>query len=116
MVFPCPGVAAWGAPSQKLDAKESKASNTSYFPFEGRRLQPGTRPGAHTCPASDRRSTTAGATRALRGNPDITAFLRGLAKPPEANEAGWKDTVIMPPGEVHADRRALPRNSQRGGF
>lgn len=34
------------------------------------------------------------------GNPDITPFLQGLARPPEPNENGWKDTVIMFPGEV----------------
>ncbi len=41
-----------------------------------------------------------GNTRALGGNPDITPFLQGPARPPNANEAGWKDTVIMLPGEV----------------
>jgi FtsP/CotA-like multicopper oxidase with cupredoxin domain len=41
-----------------------------------------------------------GNPRALGGNPDITAFLRGPVRPPAANEAGWKDTVIMLPGEV----------------
>jgi len=34
------------------------------------------------------------------GNPDVTPFLRSAVKPPFANEAGWKDTVIMLPGEV----------------
>lgn len=34
------------------------------------------------------------------GNPDITPFLAGAAIPPLAFEAGWKDTVIMHPGEV----------------
>lgn len=41
-----------------------------------------------------------GNPRALGGNPDITPFLKGPARPPAANEAGWKDTVIMLPGEV----------------
>jgi spore coat protein A len=41
-----------------------------------------------------------GNARALGGNPDITPFLQGPARPPNANEAGWKDTVIMFPGEV----------------
>jgi FtsP/CotA-like multicopper oxidase with cupredoxin domain len=41
-----------------------------------------------------------GNPRALGGNPDIVPFLQGPVKPPNANEAGWKDTVIMFPGEV----------------
>jgi spore coat protein A len=41
-----------------------------------------------------------GNPRALGGNPDIVPFLQGPARPPNANEAGWKDTVIMFPGEV----------------
>ena len=41
-----------------------------------------------------------GNKRALGGNPDITPYLKGPARPPAANEAGWKDTVIMFPGEV----------------
>jgi FtsP/CotA-like multicopper oxidase with cupredoxin domain len=41
-----------------------------------------------------------GNPRALGGNPDITPFLRGPAKPPAPNEAGWKDTVVMLPGQV----------------
>ncbi|MGE5347214.1 MAG: multicopper oxidase domain-containing protein [Acidithiobacillales bacterium] len=49
-----------------------------------------------------------GNSRALGGNPDIAAvgkngkplYLQGPAMPPEANEAGWKDTVIVLPGQV----------------
>ncbi len=41
-----------------------------------------------------------GNPRALGGNPDIEPYLQGPARPPEANEAGWKDTVIMYPGQV----------------
>jgi FtsP/CotA-like multicopper oxidase with cupredoxin domain len=33
------------------------------------------------------------------GNPDVTPFLLGAPLPPLASEAGWKDTVIMHPGE-----------------
>ena len=40
-----------------------------------------------------------GNPRALGGNPDITPFLQAL-QPPNANEAGWKDTVVMYPGQV----------------
>jgi spore coat protein A, manganese oxidase len=47
-------------------------------------------------------------TRALGGNPDIAAvgkngkplYLSGKVSPPAPNEAGWKDTVVMYPGQV----------------
>ena len=41
-----------------------------------------------------------GNARALGGNPDITPYLQGPARPPDPNEAGWKDTLRMLPGEV----------------
>jgi spore coat protein A len=41
-----------------------------------------------------------GNARALGGNPDIARYLQGPARPPAANEAGWKDTVVVRPGEV----------------
>jgi spore coat protein A len=41
-----------------------------------------------------------GNTRALGGNPDIVPFLQGPAMPPLPQENGWKDTVIMFPGQV----------------
>jgi len=37
---------------------------------------------------------------AVGGNPAVGPFLRGPMKPPDANEAGWKDTVTMFPGQV----------------
>ncbi len=37
---------------------------------------------------------------ALGGNPDITPFLQGPIMPPDANEAGWKDTIKAFPGQV----------------
>ncbi|MBZ5515920.1 MAG: multicopper oxidase domain-containing protein [Acidobacteriia bacterium] len=43
---------------------------------------------------------TTGNSRALGGNPDITPFLQGPVGPPDANEAGWKDTVRVLPGQV----------------
>jgi len=36
----------------------------------------------------------------LGGNPDVTPYLQGPARPPDANETGWKDTFRMNPGEV----------------
>ncbi len=41
-----------------------------------------------------------GNPRALGGNPDITPYLLGPPRPPEQNEAGWKDVAIMYPGQV----------------
>ena len=41
-----------------------------------------------------------GNPRALGGNPDITLFLQNGIKLPLANEAGWKDTIMCPPGMV----------------
>jgi spore coat protein A len=41
-----------------------------------------------------------GNSRALGGNPDITPYLQGPVRPPNANEAGWKDTIQMLPGQV----------------
>ena len=41
-----------------------------------------------------------GNPRALGGNPDITPFLQGPAMPPDPNEAGWKDTIRVLPGQV----------------
>jgi len=32
--------------------------------------------------------------------PDPTPFLIGSARPPAPNERGWKDTVLVNPGEV----------------
>jgi spore coat protein A len=43
---------------------------------------------------------TPNAAGAVGGNPDITPYLLGVAAPPLSYEAGWKDTVIMHPGEV----------------
>jgi FtsP/CotA-like multicopper oxidase with cupredoxin domain len=43
---------------------------------------------------------TPNAAGALGGNPDVTPFLHGPVQPPAPEEAGWKDTVKMLPGEV----------------
>jgi FtsP/CotA-like multicopper oxidase with cupredoxin domain len=37
---------------------------------------------------------------AVGGNPAVGHFLKGPARPPDANEAGWKDTATMLPGQV----------------
>ena len=51
---------------------------------------------------------TTGNARALGGNPDVAAkdakgrflYLKGAPTPPLPQEAGWKDTVVMYPGQV----------------
>jgi spore coat protein A len=43
---------------------------------------------------------TPNADGAVGGNPAVTPFLLGAALPPAPNEEGWKDTVIMFPGQV----------------
>jgi FtsP/CotA-like multicopper oxidase with cupredoxin domain len=37
---------------------------------------------------------------ALGGNPAVNPFLKGKARPPAPNEAGWKDTIQAYPGQV----------------
>jgi spore coat protein A, manganese oxidase len=44
--------------------------------------------------------TKPNADGAVGGNPAVTPFLTGAIIPPDANEAGWKDTVKMYPGQV----------------
>jgi len=34
------------------------------------------------------------------GNPDVTPFLKGKPAPAQGKERGWKDTVVMLPGQV----------------
>jgi FtsP/CotA-like multicopper oxidase with cupredoxin domain len=37
---------------------------------------------------------------AIGGNPGVTPFLKGAIIPPNPNEAGWKDTIMVLPGQV----------------
>lgn len=43
---------------------------------------------------------------------DVDPYLRGDAQPPAANEVGWKDTVVAPPGTV---TRFIVRWAPEGG-
>ena len=43
---------------------------------------------------------TPNADGAVGGNPAVSPYLLDGSAPPAANEAGWKDTVVMKPGEV----------------
>ena len=74
---------------QSFDVKKYSTVYAAAFP--GGTYQPGFGPPL---------DYNTGNPRALGGNPDITPYLKGPARPPAANEAGWKDTVIMFPGEV----------------
>jgi FtsP/CotA-like multicopper oxidase with cupredoxin domain len=44
--------------------------------------------------------STVNADGAIGGNPAISPYLQGPVLPPAPNEAGWKDTFKMNPGEV----------------
>ncbi len=53
---------------------------------------------------------------AVGGNPAIGPHLFGRPVPPKANEAGWKDTAVMMPGEVtRIVVRYAPQNIPVGG-
>ena len=43
---------------------------------------------------------TPNAAGAVGGNPDVAPYLQGGTRPPLPEEAGWKDTFKMFPGEV----------------
>lgn len=54
------------------------------------------------------------------GNPDIAPYLQGPVRPPSPEEAGWKDTVIMYPGQVTRivvrwGPQGLPANTEASG-
>ncbi len=50
------------------------------------------------------------------GNPDVTPFLQGAVRLPDANEAGWKDTFIAYPGMVNRFIvRWGPQETKAGG-
>lgn len=56
------------------------------------------------------------ADNAIGGNPAFTPFYQGPAVPAPANERGWKDTVIMPPGAVtRIIARWAPPDTPNGG-
>ena len=43
---------------------------------------------------------TVNADGAIGGNIALSPYLQGKIMPPNPNEAGWKDTILVPPGEV----------------
>ncbi|HEY4387136.1 MAG TPA: multicopper oxidase domain-containing protein, partial [Ktedonobacteraceae bacterium] len=44
--------------------------------------------------------TTLNGGHAIGGNPDVTPYLQGAPSAPDPEEAGWKDTLKMYPGQV----------------
>jgi FtsP/CotA-like multicopper oxidase with cupredoxin domain len=69
-----------------------KFRQTYEAAFPGGVFIPGFGPPAHY--------NTANADGALGGNPAISPFLQGHSQPPLPQEAGWKDTIKMLPGQV----------------
>ena len=61
--------------------------------FPAGAYQPGFGP-----PLSYEPSAASGGT--YGGNPDVSPYLQGPARPPLAYEAGWKDTLTVMPGQV----------------
>ena len=87
---------------QVIDAKKYIAAYDAAFPGGGTDPMTGQPypPGVYVPGFGPPLDYYTGNPRALGGNPDVTPFLKGKAKTPQANEAGWKDTVIAYPGEV----------------
>jgi spore coat protein A len=70
----------------------SKYNKAYAAAFPGGVYTPGVGPPLSYVPASP--ATVYG------GNPNVLPYLQGAVLPPEVNEAGWKDTIIMYPGQV----------------
>jgi FtsP/CotA-like multicopper oxidase with cupredoxin domain len=89
---------------QKFDLKKYDALYNASFPSGIYEPAAGP-PLAYAGPATD--PVTGGspwncslAGAVCGGNPDVTPFLKGPVQPPNAHENGWKDTVVMYPGQV----------------
>ncbi len=97
---------------QAFDAKAYGAVYAAAFPGGGMdpmNLNKAYPPGVFIPGFGPPLDYNSGNLRALGGNPDIAAtggkkmsplYLKGTPQPPAPYEAGWKDTVIMYPGEV----------------
>jgi FtsP/CotA-like multicopper oxidase with cupredoxin domain len=57
-------------------------------------------PGGEFKPAAGPPLNYSPATGKYGGNPDVESSLKGAALPPNPNEAGWKDTVLVPPDMI----------------
>jgi FtsP/CotA-like multicopper oxidase with cupredoxin domain len=67
-------------------------------PESGKAYSPGEYMPGYGPPLSYAPSSASGAK--YGGNPDVSPYLQGSIDPPRPNEAGWKDTVMAPPGTV----------------
>jgi FtsP/CotA-like multicopper oxidase with cupredoxin domain len=74
---------------QNFDLKKYSAAYVAAFPG-----------GAYMPAYGPPLNYATGNARALGGNPDVVPYLKGPAMPPNANEAGWKDTIHALPGQV----------------
>ncbi len=70
-----------------------------YFAFYGTLFPGGVFTAAYGPPLAYNTLNTSTGNK-YGGNPDATPYLLGLATPPNTNEAGWKDTIMVPPGMV----------------
>lgn len=60
--------------------------------------------------------TIGGQNQVIGGNILVTPYLQSAATPPAANEYGWKDTVVMMPGQVtRIVARWTPQDTPIGG-
>jgi FtsP/CotA-like multicopper oxidase with cupredoxin domain len=73
--------------------------NAAYAAAFGGTFQPASGPPLPYSPTNPGYNSTLQAGK-YGGNPDVTPFLQGAAATPAAYEQGWKDTVVMPSGEV----------------
>jgi spore coat protein A, manganese oxidase len=95
---------------QVIDAKSYRAAYEAAFPGGGwdKMLNQPYPPGVFIPGFGPPLDYATGNPRALGGNPDIAlvgkngkpVFLQGAPVPPGAEESGWKDTAMVPPGMV----------------
>ena len=84
---------------QPFDVKRYTAAYNAAFPGDGGAFPAGVFMPGYGPPLTYTAPNTDGA---VGGNPPVASggFLKGAATPPLPSEDGWKDTVIMYPGEV----------------
>jgi spore coat protein A, manganese oxidase len=86
--------------SQYLKAYNASFPGGGLDPMTGLPYPPGVFMPGFGPPAGYANYGAANAGGYVGGNPDVTPFLQGKARPAEPYENGWKDTFIMYPGEV----------------
>ena len=91
---------------QSYDAKGFMAAYAAAFPGNGNGNGNGACPAKAFCPGFGPPQDYRPALNPLSGgkyggNPDVTPYLQGPVRLPDAAEAGWKDTFITYPGMVN---------------